>query len=330
MNKIDTQHHIVPEFYLKKLAKVGITSSFAIGNLPFPKWTKEEMIALMDLAGIRVAVTSFSEPGVEFIDESFTSSLARECNEFSAELLQWNPKRIGAFAVLPLPYIDASLNEIEYVLDTLKLDGFILMSNYSKGYLGNEIYLPIFEELNRRKAVVFIHPKLPLAYDPKHAILPPAAIDFVFDTSRSVTSLLFSGVISRCPDIKFLLAHAGGTLPYISTRLSFIEWIRKNTPERMVGSGLSAPIDNVMQALSTLYYDTALSAKPTTLRCLLDLVPSDHITFASDYPYATRFLVEEEVKHFNDFFESDEKLKADVEYKTAQSLFPRFGNRTSN
>ena len=157
-HKIDVHHHIVPKEYLASLASVGIKN--AVGE-PFPQWDVESTIKFMDRQGIAVAITSISVPGIYFGNIDFTRKLARKCNEISARVVSQYPKRFGAFAILPLPDIEASIVELEYALDTLKLDGVVLFTNIGGLYLGDAHYEELFFELNRRKAVVFFHPNVP-------------------------------------------------------------------------------------------------------------------------------------------------------------------------
>src|SRR5215467_13524935 len=209
-SRIDIHHHILPAFYRTVLSDLGITVS---GGRPIPEWDLENTLALMDRHAIATAITSISEPGIYFGDETFAKDLARRCNEFSAQLIHDYPQRFGAFAILPLPDIDAALRELEYALDTLKLDGVVLLSSVDGRYLGDPLFDELFSELNRRKAVVFLHPTVPAINSALKLDLPPFLIEFVFDTTRAVTNLLYSGTLDRCPEIHFIVAHAGGTVP---------------------------------------------------------------------------------------------------------------------
>ena len=318
--KIDTQHHILPDCYKKTLANAGITTHTAVGGL-LPQWSPELMIELMDRCEISTVITSIVDPGINFIDEKFTANIARVCNIYSADLIQKYPQKIGAFGLLPMPYVGASLLEIEHSLDTLKLDGIVLLSNYSEKYLGDETFRPVFEELNRRNAVVFIHPTTPVVYNPK-AILPPGTLDFVFDTTRTIVSLLLSGYISKFNKIRFLVAHAGGTIPFVSTRLSYLESLVKQRPDRMPGEFNNVP-EGVINALKTLYYDTTLSSKSPTLKSLLDFVDSKKITIGTDFPFLPEAIVKEELNDLEHFL-LDKDLRDQLYFKTALELFPRF------
>lgn len=308
-NRIDVHHHILPPDYLSALASVGITSS---GGRPIPEWDLQSTLTLMDRHAIAAAITSISEPGVYFGDEAFARDLARRCNEFSAQLIQEYPQRFGAFAILPLPDIDAALRELEYALDTLKLDGVVLLSSVDGKYPGDPLFEELFAELNHRKAVVFLHPTVPIINGELKLDLPPFLIEFVFDTTRAVTNLVYSGTLERCPDIRFIVAHAGGTVPYLAYRISMGQVMLPGAPQ------------GTLTYLKQLYYDTALSVNPNALCSLQELVDASRILFGSDYPFApevTLFLAIQGMQNFDGF---DEQARKAIERESALALFPRF------
>ena len=307
--RIDVHHHILPPDYISALAHAGITSS---GGRPIPEWDLQSTLALMDRHAIATAITSISEPGIFFGDEAFARDLARRCNEFSAQLIQEYPQRFGAFAILPLPDIDASLRELEYALDTLKLDGVVLLSSVDGRYPGNPLFDELFTELNKRKAVIFLHPTVPAINRELKLDLPPFLIEFVFDTTRAVTNLLYSGTLERCPDIRFIVAHAGGTVPFLAYRISMGQIMLSGVPQ------------GALTYLKQLHYDTALSANPNALGSLQALVDTSHIHFGSDYPFAPElalFLAIQDIQNFNGF---DEQARKAIERESALALFPRF------
>ncbi len=302
-------HHILPPDYLAALANAGITSS---GGRPIPEWDIQNTLALMDRHAIATAITSISEPGIYFGDVTFARDIARRCNEFSTQLIHEYPQRFGAFAILPLPDIDAALHELEYALDTLKLDGVVLLSSVDGRYPGDPLFDELFAELNRRKAVVFLHPTVPAINSELKLNLPPFLIEFVFDTTRAVTNLIYSGTVERCPDIRFIVAHAGGTVPYLAYRISLGQIMLPGVPQ------------GVMTYLKQFYYDTALSAKPNALRSLQELVDASHILFGSDYPFAPEvatFFAVQGIQNFDGF---DEQARKEIERESALALFPRF------
>jgi predicted TIM-barrel fold metal-dependent hydrolase len=298
--KIDVHHHIVPKEYLAALASVSIKN--AVGE-PFPQWDIENTLAFMDRQGIAIAINSISAPGIYFGDNNFTQKLARKCNEVSAHMVNEYPNRFGAFAILPLPDIEASIVELEYALDTLKLDGVVLLTNFGGIYIGDAHYDDLFYELNRRKAVVFVHPSVP-PLDTLPMIIKPAILEFVFDTTRAIVNLIHRGATKRFPDISFIFSHGGGTVPFITWRISF-------------GN------KKVINQLKRFYYDTAVSATPPTLSSLLNLVEPTQVLYGSDYP----FLPERVVKLMNEGlqnydFERENLTK--IVQQNAVTLFPRF------
>ena len=310
--KIDVHHHIVPEEYVSALANVGIKDSTGV---PFPEWSPRTSLDLMDRFGIKTAITSISAPGVYFGDVGFARDLARTCNELSAKMIKDHPDRFGAMAVLPLPDVGGALEELEYALDTLKLDGVALLSSVDDRYMGDPAYDDLFDELNRRKAVVFMHPGFAPGGKPRSS-LPPSLVEFVFETTMAVSNLLFSGTLERCPEVRFILPHAGGTIPYLALRLTlgqFWPGLQENVPQ------------GVITYLQRLYYDTALSGSPFALRSLQELVDPSHIVFATDYPFAPElatFATVEGLKNYDGF---DEAALDSVFRGSAAALFPRFG-----
>lgn len=161
--RIDVHNHIIPSEYLRELAGIGITDSL---GRSFPEWSAEKTLAVMDANGIRAAVTSISSPGVYFGDAPFARRAARLCNEVSAQLVSDYPARFGAFATLPLPDAASSLDELSYALDTLRLDGVVVLSNIAGTYVGDERYETLYAELDRRHAVAYVHPTDPAAGNP--------------------------------------------------------------------------------------------------------------------------------------------------------------------
>ncbi len=273
-SKMDVHHHVAPPEYVSVLAGRGISE---VGGRPFDEWSTEEHLSLMDRHGIAKAMLSVSAPGVYFGDVGLARELARSCNEFLAGLARSHPERFGAFAVLPLPDVDAALEELAYAMDTLKLDGVSLTSSVDRRYMGDPAFDDLFDELDRRRAVVFMHPHTPEENVVPGLDLPASLIEFVFETTRAVGKLLFSGTMERCPDVRIILPHAGGTVPYITLRLclgQFWPGLQEQVPQ------------GVVPYLQRFYYDTALSAAPYALRSLEELVDVSHILFGSDYPFA--------------------------------------------
>lgn len=223
------------------------------------------------------------------------------------------PGRFGMFASLPLPDVESSLREISYALDELRADGIGLLTNYEGKYPGDETFAPVFDELNRRNAVVYFHPtEAPCCH--AHGIdLPAATLDFPFDTTKAVTSLLFSGTFYRCRNIRFIFSHAGGTIAFLAERIARLE----ARPEFRA----SVP-DGVMSELRRLFFDTALSANELAFSALLKLVTPQHVLFGSDYPFAPETTMAATIKGLSALGLSADVLEA-IERTNAIRLFSR-------
>jgi 6-methylsalicylate decarboxylase len=309
--KIDVHHHVAPDEYVSMLAARGITET---GGRPFPHWDLEENLAFMDRHGIGTAMLSVSAPGVFFGDTGLAQELARLSNEFLAELVREHPRRFGAFAVLPLPDVDAALAELAYACDELGLDGVGLLSSVDGRYMGDPAYDPLWDELERRQAVAFMHPYAPEEDVPAGMRLPSSLIEFVFETTRAVATLLFSGTCERCPHVRLILPHAGGTVPYIALRLclgQFWPGLQENVPQ------------GVLPYLQRFYYDTALAAAPFALRSLQELVDNAQIVFGSDYPFAPELATVATIGGLEGYEGFDAPTLAAVYTDNAHALFPR-------
>ncbi|WP_407146682.1 amidohydrolase family protein [Bradyrhizobium sp. ORS 86] len=351
---IDIHHHIVPEPYANALSRKGVTKALGV---PLPKWTLEAALDVMDKNEINTSIISLSAPGVYFagLDAPlpFACELARHTNDVFAELVAAHPSRFAALATLPLPDVDAALRELAYALDQLKLDGTVLFSNYDGYYLGDPRFDALHAELNRRKAVVFVHPASPPGLDQSHLGLPEAMLDVCFDTTRTAYSLIVGGVMKRYPDIRFILAHAGGTVPYLAGRVSMTATLLANA--RGIGAavgnaaGLLSRIlpglkgsmpdlltyyinfkENVLPEgpehfLKRFYYDTALSASPHVFASLLTVVDSSRILFGSDYVFATREAVPLTIRGVRDHTAFTLAEIAAITRDNAVRLFPRLG-----
>lgn len=275
-HRIDTHHHPYPKVYVTKTGEVLRHTTHAFYER-LTKWEPAQAIAAMDKSGIAVSVLSISTPSVWLGSAQASRDFARECNEAAAEIQRDHKGRFGHFAALPLPDTEGCLHEIEYALDELNADGFALTTNYVDQYPGDDAFAAVFDELNRRKAVVYFHPTAASFAFNVIPNIPPPTIEFPFDTTRAITSLLFGGTFHRCPNIKWIFSHGGGALPMLAGRLAELA---KNRPE------LNARVPNgVMHELSKLYVDVVGVTSPGALRAVLDIVPMSHLLFGSDFPF---------------------------------------------
>ncbi|MGC3980348.1 MAG: amidohydrolase family protein [Steroidobacteraceae bacterium] len=310
--RIDVHHHILPPEYVRLVGRTAIGAPAA--NKQAPLWTPADSINGMDQYGVASALTSISAPGIWSNDRSKAKRLARLCNVYAAQLMTDYPGRFGAFATLPLPDIKASLQELDYAFDTLHCDGVGLMTNYNDRYLGDAAFVPLFDALNRRKAVVYVHPTscdcdLGVMTD-----IPTGMIEFPHSTTRAVVSLLFSGTISRCPDIKFIFSHAGGTIPFLASRIQGVAASDKQFEQRVPGG--------VLPALKSLHYDTAGSVNAFALPLLIKLVSAKQVLMGTDFPFSPAG-IKSVVEGLQGLGLSEGEL-GDIQWSNAQRLLPRF------
>jgi predicted TIM-barrel fold metal-dependent hydrolase len=310
-HRIDVHHHVIPEVYLQALDRAGVSDP--IKGVAYPRWSAEDDLDLMDRHGIRTAVVSITAPGVAFVDGAQAAHVARATNDAMAQLITDHPGRYGAFALVPLPDVDAALREIDYALDVLGFDGVGLFTNHRGTYLGDPHFEPIFAALAERDALIHVHPATPSATDQPGFGLPTSLYEFPFDTTRMVANLLYSGTLDRHPGLRIILSHAGGTVPFLAQRLTYAATINPQLRGRQ-------PRD-LLASLRRLYYDTAMSANRPTLSALTALVDTDHILFGTDYPFMPESTAAETIAGVQEFFGTD-ALQA-VERGNAAALLPR-------
>ena len=276
MHRIDTHHHPYPPVYIEKTGDVLKHTTHAFYER-LKNWKPSQAIEAMDKDGIAVSVLSVSTPSVWLGDATASRVFAREVNEAAARIQSDYKGRFGHFAALPLPDVDGCLREIDHAFGKLRADGIALCTNYVDKYPGDEAFAPVFEELNRRRAVVYFHPTAASFAFNVIPNIPPPSIEFPFDTTRAITSLMFSGTFHRCPDIKWIFSHGGGALGMVANRLV---GLAKNRPEL----GVRVP-NGVMHELSKLYLDVVGVTTTGALRAVLDIVPLSHLLFGTDFPF---------------------------------------------
>ncbi len=272
--RIDVHFHIIPPFYRDAAYEAG--SGPALGR--YPECSPELALDLMDRSGIELALTSVSQPGVQFAQAAAARTLARRCNDYAAELQARWPQRFGAFALVPMHTIDDALAEIAHAFDALRFAGVCLFASYGTKFLGDPRFDPVLAALDARDAVVFVHP----AYHPSSKSIdltwPGFMMEFLFDTTRAAVNLLFSGALERFPRIRFILAHAGGLAPYFAWRLSVAPMVDPRLPQWSR--------EKILAGLRRYWYDTALSPGPQTMGSLAAVAAPERILFGSDWPYA--------------------------------------------
>jgi predicted TIM-barrel fold metal-dependent hydrolase len=326
--RIDVHFHSVPPAFRTAVESASTLSV----PVRVPAWTPELALALMDRQGIRTAIGSISVPGVHFGDDAAARALARRCNEYSAELVARWPDRFGAFAALPLPDVEGAVEEAAYALDVLKLDGVGLFTSYGRDHLGHSRFDPVLQALHERNAVAFIHPTTHPACRELNLGLPPFLVEYPFDTTRAVVNLILSGAVDRFGDIRFVLSHAGGALPYLSwrvastaARLMTEPALLKRYPVPLIaehGDGFTA--EHFMTRLRRFWFDTANAAGPQVLAALAHVADPARILFGSDWPYVPETLVDDTVAALAESV-PDAAPRAAIECGNALALFPRLG-----
>jgi len=269
---------------------------------------------MMDRFEVATAVLSLSTPGVHFGDDGEARELAGRVNDAHAELVKDRPDRFGMFAAVPLPDVEGALEAIGHAYDDLGTDGVVLLANSQGTYLGDPRYESVMAELNRRDAVVFVHPgELP---GPPVEGVHPAFADFLLDTTRAAINLVLRGVPRRYPNLRIILSHAGGFVPYAAHRVANLSGANPQSP---TGSNAA----DVLEDLAGFYFDTALSASPTSLPSLLAFARPGHVLFGTDRPYAP----EAGVAYFTDQLDAFDGLSAEdrrgIDHTNAQALLPR-------
>ena len=309
--RVDVHHHFFPPQYLEPLAEWGKRAGLGGLQVPQRDWSITRAVAEMDRTGTATAVLSISTPGIWFGDQEQARSMARLCNEYAAQMERDNKGRFGLFASVPMPDVDGTLREIEYALDVLKADGIGFMTSYGDNWPGDPRFVPVFEELNRRKAVAYFHPLAPNCCGNLVAGVPASLVEYPQDTGRAVLSLLLNGRLAQFKDIRFLFSHAGGAIPVLAGRIVNGTSLRKDLAQ-------IAP-DGVESELKKLHYDTANSAYAPTMAALLAFVPVSQVLFGSDYPYLT---VAQNVEGFAQL-PIDAAARHAIDRGNAERLLPR-------
>jgi predicted TIM-barrel fold metal-dependent hydrolase len=299
--RIDTHHHVLPPNYRNWLVEQG---QYTFRPVP---WSVPSTLAMMDEHAIRTAVVSTAPIGLHLSAEH-RAPKAREVNEFTAEMVKDRPDRFGFFATLPLPDVDAALEEIRFSFDELGADGMLLPTNVHGRYLGDAEFEPVFEELERRQAVLFTHPT-GVGGTPAPGI-PSYVADYLLDTVRTAIDLVRTGRTRRFPNIKIILSHGGGFVPFAVYRMATAPatWQDLTTAE-------------VVEEFRKFYFDVALTASPGSLPSLLAFAQPGHVLYGSDWPFA-----EEEIPYYTGFLDShpmSDEERAAINHGNAENLFHR-------
>lgn len=316
--RIDVHHHIIPPAFTAAMDKHGIKE---VAGAPLPSWKPTDSISIMDICGTQTALVSLSAPGVFFGSTDEAVKLARECNEFAADMTLQHPGRFGFFAVLPMPFTDKACAEAIYALDTLKADGIVLLGSTEGKFLGDSSFDELMAELDRRGTVVFVHPNLHATSTQLGLPMPGFLMEFLCDTTRASLNLILSGTMERYPNIRWILAHAGGFLPYIAWRASLANLMPEFTEKAPQG---------VMHYIRRFYFDTALSPSPFAMSALKELVGADQVLFGSDFPFAPAMASQLQTSALDTLNVWNDNERYRVQRGNAIDLFPQYRSDTES
>src|SRR5690606_28881468 len=312
--RIDVHHHIVPPFYVEAMNRAGYGN---IGGVPFPRWGKADLDRSFDVLGIRKAILSVSSPGVAVEDTGLERELARRVNEYCADLVRAYGPRAGAFASIPVSSAKAAIEETGFALDRLGLNGVCLFSSISGTYLGDPRLDEYMEYLDSRNGIVFLHPTLPLERMWPDVSIDPPLVEFVFETTRAVANMLYNGIFERFPNIRFIVAHLGGTIPFVSWRLGLFEHSAREA-FRDFRRRCPRPVS---EYLASLYYEVAVSCSPGNLRNVLSFVPAEHVLFGTDYPFAAQSFIDLNSATLDEPGLLDATVLQKISHENAERLF---------
>ena len=324
--KVDVHAHCYPKPYMDEIGKLGVGGEGGVG-VKVPVWeSAEERIARMDALGVDVQVLNLSAPNVYFTDQSLSKRLAETTNDYFAGIVRERPDRFMAVASIPLGNLDYALAELSRAIDDLGLDGIMLGTNINGRPLSDDFFLPFFEEANRRKIPVVLHPMRSAIEDlmPAEdlALGIPTCVGFLFETTRTIAQMTFKGTFERLPDLTFVLPHAGGAIPFLAPRWDIFY---RSRPE---GHPLRRLAQTPSLYLKRHYYDTALSYARSSLACAIELAGTDHIVFGTDHPYTNDFRGPETVQSIENFgFTQQEQEK--IFFGNAAIVFPKLAEKCS-
>jgi 6-methylsalicylate decarboxylase len=305
--RIDVHSHVAPPALLTALGAQRLGGNLAT-------WTVEKSLADMDGAGLSTSMISIAPAGNPFGDPATALRLTHECNQYIAKLVADHPGRFGLFAALPLPNVDASLAEVAYAFDTLKADGIALFTNYGDKWLGDPAFNPVFEELNRRQAVVYTHPNTANCCGNLLPGIGEGIIEWGTDTTRAIARIVFGGAAARYPNVRLIFSHAGGTMPFLIERFVNLAKSPQLAPQFPQGFAGVA---------TKFYYDTAQTSNPAAMSALSKVVPVSQIVFGTDFPFRN---AAEHVKGLQDCGVFNPSELQAIDRQNALKLLPRFGS----
>ena len=315
-DRIDIHQHIYPPHFTKRNIDRLVADAPDFPAAMYLDWTVDQALAKMDEHGTATTIVSLTSPGLWFGDKVAAREAAREFNELAAQMMRDHPGRFGGFAPIPLPDQAASLAEIEHALDRLHLTGIGLISSYEGKLLGDPSFGAVFDELNRRRAAVFVHPvgNTNSHIENPWTILP--TMEFVFDTTRTITSLAASGTLARCPNIKFIFPHAGGAIFQLARR------IEAGISRRMTPAQRQERLPHGMPGvLKSLYFDIVSATNSIAMAAVRTVMPVDRLLFGTDHPFVPARITIEQIGQLG--FTPDELRAVEHDNAVALGLVPK-------
>ncbi|KAK1813218.1 hypothetical protein LTR12_012407 [Friedmanniomyces endolithicus] len=315
--KVDVHTHPIPPIFRQALIDAGDNATkdgnVLVDDFRTPNFILESYLEEHVEHGYDFSIFSITAPGVNFLKgDSRARELARQLNDQMSSWAQQHPKRLGAFGILPLPDVYASLEAIRYCLDDLHFEGIGLYTNVTGVYLGDEALDPIMEELNRRRAVAFVHPAGP-PEAPSLPLMSLPVLEYTFDTTRAIGNLLFTQTRKRSPDINTIFSHGGGALPFLADQLAL------QSPLPFQGG---RNFNESLAEMQGYYYDTAVVIREPLFAALNAFVGSSKMVTGSDYPFMPGSaipLAQKALTGFDGFFQEDREK---IGWKNAFALFP--------
>jgi predicted TIM-barrel fold metal-dependent hydrolase len=295
--KIDVHAHYLPDGYRAALVRAGYEQPDGMPLIP--EWSAVEHVAAMDRLGIATSLLSISSPGVCLGDGQTVVDLARQVNDDGRRAVMDHPGRFGLLASLPLPDVDAAVAEITYCCDRLDVQGFVLLTNVRDTYVSDPSFDPVFAELDRRRARVLLHPTSPVCWDRTSFARPRPMLEFLFDSTRTVTDLVLNGTIARYPNFELIVPHLGATLPVVADRVQAFATVL-------------APAVDVLGDLGRLHFDLAGYAGPRQLNALLALTTLEHLHYGSDFPFTPEAVAAAAVERLDEVESLDVTLHANT------------------
>ena len=320
--RIDVHHHMIPDFYAEAVTNNGGDPSGASQLLKgsgrmLPEWSRDSEGKFQETWGIATSMLSLSAPGACIEkDPVAAAKLARRATELAASMRDKEPDKFGVFgSVASLLDKESTLEEIAYAFDELNADGLTLFTRYGPDnhYLGHPDFKYVWDELDRRHAVVFIHPTHPVDCAFVNPSLPLPLLDYAFETTKTAVDLIMSRTVRDHPNVKIILSHGGGTLPYIVARPASVMW--RIDP--------SFKTEDFIEDARSMYYDTALSGNEGTLMLLEKFCKPDHLLYGSDYAYAGPKSIGYHTGGLDNYQFKDQHMVQKVNRENALALFPR-------